>query len=100
MYVDICMYSCVVAKLCVMLCDSMDCSFFCPWNFLGKNTGVGCHFLLQEIFLTQVEPKSPALQVDSLPLSHLGSPYVCIYHNNRNFMSILALYEAKKKKMS
>ena len=25
----------------------------CQWNFLGKNTGVGCHFLLQEIFLTQ-----------------------------------------------
>ena len=24
-----------------------------PWNFLGKNTGVGCHFLLQEIFPTQ-----------------------------------------------
>ena len=21
--------------------------FPCPWNFLGKNTGVGCHFLLQ-----------------------------------------------------
>ena len=20
----------------------------CPWNFLGKNTGVGCHFLLHE----------------------------------------------------
>ena len=25
----------------------------CPWNFLGKNTGVGCHFLLQGIFPTQ-----------------------------------------------
>ena len=24
----------------------------CPWDFPGKNTGVGCHFLLQEIFLT------------------------------------------------
>ena len=24
-----------------------------PWNFPGKNTGVGCHFLLQRIFLTQ-----------------------------------------------
>ena len=24
-----------------------------PWNFPGKNTGVGCRFLLQEIFLTQ-----------------------------------------------
>ena len=23
------------------------------WNFPGKNTGVGCHFLLQDIFLTQ-----------------------------------------------
>ena len=25
----------------------------CPWNFLGKNTGVGCHFLLYGIFPTQ-----------------------------------------------
>ena len=25
----------------------------CPWVFPGKNTGVGCHFLLQGIFLTQ-----------------------------------------------
>ena len=25
----------------------------CPWDSLGKNTGVGCHFLLQEIFLFQ-----------------------------------------------
>ena len=27
--------------------------FLCPWDSLGKNTGVGCHFLLQGIFLTQ-----------------------------------------------
>ena len=27
-----------------------------PWNFLGKSTGVGCHFLLQGIFLTQEDP--------------------------------------------
>ena len=26
---------------------------FCPWDFPGKNTGVGCHFLLQGIFSTQ-----------------------------------------------
>ena len=32
------------------LCDPMDCS---PWNFPGKNTGAGYHFLLQGIFLTQ-----------------------------------------------
>ena len=27
--------------------------FLCPWDFPGKNTGVGCHSLLQGIFLTQ-----------------------------------------------
>ena len=25
----------------------------CPWDFPVKNTGMGCHFLLQGIFLTQ-----------------------------------------------
>ena len=25
----------------------------CLWDFSGKNTGVGCHFLLQAIFPTQ-----------------------------------------------
>ena len=48
----------------------------CPWNFTGKNTGVGCHFLLQGIFPAQ--GLNPGLldllhwQVDSLPLHHLG----------------------------
>ena len=28
-------------------------SLHCPWDFPGKNTAVGCSFLLQEIFLTQ-----------------------------------------------
>ena len=52
---------------------------FWPRSSPGKNTGVGCHFLLQGIFLTQgsspcVCPASPALQGASLPLGHLGSP--------------------------
>ena len=25
----------------------------CPWDFPGKNTGIGCYFLFQGIFLTQ-----------------------------------------------
>ena len=25
----------------------------CPWNFSSKNTGVGCHFLLQRLFPSQ-----------------------------------------------
>ena len=42
----------------------------------GKNTGVGCHFLLQVIFLTQGSNSSLLYllhwQVDSLPLAPLG----------------------------
>ena len=64
--------------------------FVTPWTvacqaplfmgFSGKNTGVGCHFLFQGIFPTQ--GSNPSLlcllhwQMDSLPLHHLGSPYL------------------------
>ena len=34
------------------LCSSPG-SCLCPWNSPDKNTGVGCHSLLQGIFLTQ-----------------------------------------------
>ena len=48
---------------------------FCPGDYPGNNTVVGCHALLQEIFLTQgLNPHLLHWQVDSLPLSHLGSP--------------------------
>ena len=39
----------------------------CPWNSLGKNTGVGSHSLLQGIVPCGIEPKSPASQANSLP---------------------------------
>ena len=32
---------------------------FCPWDSPGKNTGVGCHFLLWGIFLTQDSAEPP-----------------------------------------
>jgi len=50
----------------------------CPWDSPGKNTGMGCHFLLQEIFLTQGShaPGSPALQADSLPSEPPGKPTI------------------------
>ena len=45
-----------------------------PWDSPSKSTGVGCHFLLQGIFPTQeLNPCLLYWQVDSLPLSHLGS---------------------------
>ena len=52
--------------------------FLCLWDSPGKNTGMGCHFLLQGIFQTQ-GLNSCLLrllhwQADSLLLNHQGSP--------------------------
>ena len=46
----------VYAQLCPTLCDphGIQPSRLSPWNFPGKNTGVGFHFLLQVIFLTHI----------------------------------------------
>ena len=50
----------------------------CPWDSPGENTGVGCHALLQGIFLTQrSNPRLLRLlhwQAGSLPLALPGSP--------------------------
>ena len=49
-----------------------------PWDSPGENTGVGCHALLQGIFLTQgLNPCLLSLlhwQTGSLPLAPLGKP--------------------------
>ena len=49
---------------------------FSPWNSPGQNTGVGSHSLLQGISpcISGTEPRSPALQTDSLPAEPQGKP--------------------------
>ena len=59
-----------VAQLHLTLCSSMD--FSSPGSSVhgdssGKNTGVGCHALLQGIFPTQESNPGLLLQADSLP---------------------------------
>ena len=60
----------------------------CPWDSLGKNTGVGCHAFLQGIFPTQrLNPHILWLlhgQVGSISLSHLGSPTNALDSNKLN----------------
>ena len=55
----------------------------CPWASPGRNNGVGCHFILQGIFLTQGLNSHPLhQQVGSLPLSHPGSHinvHMCVH---------------------
>ena len=73
-----CMFSHSVASDSLQPLGQYPTSLLCSWNFLGKNIGVGCHFLLQGIFPTQ---RSNLLlfcvlhwQMDSLTPHHLGSP--------------------------
>ena len=62
-----------------------------PWDFLGKNTGVGCHFLLQGIFLTQRSNLGlPYCRQTLYPLSHQGSyPQNCKALQNFNYFIFL-----------
>ena len=74
----VCMY--VLSQSCPALRDPMDCSPPGPsvcGIFPGKNTGVGCRILLQGIFLTGIEPTSPAssaLAGRFFTTEHPGSP--------------------------
>ena len=69
---------CLVTQSCPSLCDPMDCSP--PGSSVrgdspGKNTGVGCHALLQGIFPTQgLNPGLPHCRQILYCLSHQGSP--------------------------
>ena len=90
-----------LAQSCPTLCNPMDCSpvqlfatpwtvvlsnslqphrllpttLLRPWDFPGKTTGVGCHFLLKEIFPTQGSNAGlPHCRQTLYCLSHQGSP--------------------------
>ena len=59
----------------------MSVRLLCPWNSHIKNTGVGCHFLLQGSNLHPLH-----WQVDSLSLSHQGSQNYSI--GSRKFLTL------------
>ena len=59
--------------------------FFCPQDFPDKNTGVGCHFLLQEIFPSSLL-RLLHWQAGSLPLGSLGK------HGGRDYRWFLFFF--------
>ena len=73
-----CAVLCLVAQSCLTLCDPMVCSppsFSIHGDSPGKNTGVGCHALLQGIFPTQGSNLGlPHCQWILYHLNHQGSP--------------------------
>ena len=71
---------CLVTQSCLTLCDPMDCIPLVSsvhGDSLGKNTGVGCHALLQGIFPTQgLNPDLSHCRWILYHLSHQGSPRI------------------------
>ena len=68
----------LMAKLCQTLLQPHGLEparLLCPWVFPGKNTGAGCHFLLQGIFPTQgSNPPFLHWQADSSTTEPPGKP--------------------------
>ena len=56
---NLCICVCVCVSLVTQSCLTLrpyglqPPRLLCPWDFSGKNTGMGCHFFLQGIFPTQ-----------------------------------------------
>ena len=70
----------------------------CPWDSPGKNTGVGCHFLLQGILPTQgSNPHLLHWQADSLPQSHQRSLQKIALKHLPNFPFICCCLAATAK---
>ena len=70
---------CLCVQLYLTLCSHEPWSsrLLCPWDFQGKNTGVGCYFLSRGSSQPGWNTHLLYLlhwQANSLPLSHLGSP--------------------------
>ena len=54
-----------------------------PWDSPGKNTGMGCHFLLHGTFPTQgLNPSFPHCRQTLYRLSHQGKPDKSISNND------------------
>ena len=74
----VCCCCCLVAKLCPTLLQPQGLwpiRLLCPWDFPGQEYWSGLPFSSpMDLPDTRIKPTSPALQVDSLPLSqHIHS---------------------------
>ena len=105
---DVCACVCAKSLQSLRLPGPQPAKFLCPWDSPGKNTGVGCHALLQGIFsiqgwnpclwhllhwqagsLTLVPPGKPMALAEKKPkhyTQHLITQYLCslLYLQNEN----------------
>ena len=111
-YIYVCVCMCLCAKLlqsCLTLCDPMDCSlpgYSVHGDSPSKNTGVGCHFLLQGIFPAQgLNPfplRLPALAGGFFTTGTTWEAHIYVYKDSKihihiDFYIHMYLYTHKNK---
>ena len=87
-FIRVCCCCWVVPRLCPTFCNPMDCSLQVPLSvgFPRQEYRSRLPFpSLGDLPNPWIEPVSPAWQVDSLPLTHLGRPYQGL-HKYKPFM--------------
>ena len=85
-----CMHSCSVMSNPLQSHGLQSTKLLCSWISPSRNTGMGCHFLLQGIFPTQgLNSCLLPWQADSLPAEPQGS--LNLTKNRRNHKRISAL---------
>ena len=86
----------LVTQSCRTLCNSWTGAHqtpLCPQNSPGKNTGVGCYALLQEILLTQgLNPGLLHCRQIHYHLSHQGSPIQYYLRKQKSQIKSLTSY--------
>ena len=82
LYLHVSVLARIVVPDCLWPHGLLPVRLFCPWDSPGKSTGVGCHSLLQGIFLIQGSNMSLLhllhWQASSLPAEPPEKPYVYI----------------------
>ena len=88
---------------CVALYNPMNCivRFLCPWDSPGKITGMGGHFLLQRIFLTQgLNSCLLQWQASSVPLVPPGKPFLFTVDKKRDVTGTPLSWVAKENEFA
>ena len=82
---------CSVAQPCLILCNPMTAVHHTPLSvrFSDKNTGVGCHFLLQGVFPTQESNVSWLSCIGRCILYHWATWEACVCVPLRTGISVL-----------
>ena len=89
---------CLIAQLCLTVYDPMDCSLqgtSVQGDSPGKNTGMGCHFLLQGII--QIQGSNPGLLHGGQILYHLSHQGSLIWHIKVLKFVLIFLSKSKNK---